>query len=232
MKDGITHTKLSQFLHDVRVDGKPLDRDLVGDVLKLTQDGVAPEGAMYGQQSFNVPAPLEATDSASWAIGAELIGGMRITDEYRLGKASLKELAGVKVELIAIVNLAIRITTQDFTVYDGLRTLKEQQAHVKAGTSKTMQSKHLQGLAVDLVPWINGKPVWDWDGCYKIAQAVDAAATHLGFANQIRWGGAWDRVLGDFGSAQDWLAYDREVIAYGKRTGKSFVDGPHFEWLV
>lgn len=176
--------------------------------------------------------PVIAIDSYEAATSTHIAyGGMSINDKFKLGAASEKELNGVKTELILITRLAIRLTTQDFTVYDGLRTLKEQQAHVKAGTSKTHNSKHLQGLAVDLVPWINGKPVWDWDGCYKIAQAFDAAATHLGYANKVRWGGAWDRMLSDFGNPDDWAAYETEVSQYHKRTGKSFVDGPHFEWV-
>lgn len=150
---------------------------------------------------------------------------------FKFSAASLAELKGVKKELVDCVKLALKLSTQDFTVFDGIRTLKEQQQHVANGTSKTMQSKHLQGLAVDLVPWIGGKLVWDWEGCYKIAMAMDAAATQLGIADKIRWGGAWDRTLADFGSLDSWKAYESEVRAYHVRTGKSFVDGPHFEWV-
>lgn len=225
--NGISHSRLARFLRDVNYNGKALDGEFVKDVIALTAGGVAPEGAKLGRQSFIVPE-TDFLNQASPALA--LIGGMRITDKYKLGKASLKELEGVHDPLVDIVKLAIRVTEQDFTVYDGLRTLKEQAAYVKAGNSKTMNSKHLQGLAVDLVPWINGKPVWDWEGCYEIAQAVDAAATHLGIADRITWGGAWDRRLSDFGSAEDWRVYHKETIDYGKRTGKSFLDGPHFEW--
>ena len=149
---------------------------------------------------------------------------------FVLGKSSLKELEGVKAELVAVVKLAIQVTTQDFTVFDGIRTLKEQQQHVANGTSQTMKSKHLDGLAVDLVPWVNGKPAWDWDRIYPIVFAVDCAATKLGFADKIRWGGAWDRVLADFGGLES--DYKKECEAYAKRhPGKDFLDGPHFEWV-
>src|SRR3546814_9111613 len=90
-----------------------------------------------------------------------------------------------------------------------------------------MKSKHLDGLAVDLVPWV-GKPVWEWDRIYPIAFAMDQAATALGLASKIRWGGAWDRVLSDFGGSID--SYRDECEAYAKRhPGKDFLDGPHFE---
>src|SRR3546814_1367694 len=86
----------------------------------------------------------------------------------------------VKPELVATVKRAIEITIQDFTVFDGIRSVKEQQQHVANGTSQTMKSKHLDGLAVDLVPWlasqsgsriesirlpspwISPPPSWDW----------------------------------------------------------------------
>lgn len=147
---------------------------------------------------------------------------------YVLGAGSLKELAGVDSRLVAVTKLAISISTQDFCVYDGIRTVKEQAAHVKAGTSQTMESKHLDGLAVDLVPWVNGGPKWDWDLIYPIALAVDEAATKLGVANLIRWGGAWDRKLSDFGGNAK--AYFNECQAYQQRhPGKDFIDGPHYE---
>src|SRR3546814_15211784 len=91
---------------------------------------------------------------------------------FILSKASLKELEGVKPELVATVKRAIEITIQDFTVFDGIRSVKEQQQHVANGTSQTMKSKHLDGLAVDLVPWV-GKPVWEWDRIYPIAFALE-----------------------------------------------------------
>lgn len=169
----------------------------------------------------------QATDGESTAAPEVVIRD----SNFKFSAASLAELKGVKQELVDCVKLALKLSTQDFTVFDGIRTLKEQQQHVANGTSKTMQSKHLQGLAVDLVPWIGGKLVWDWEGCYKIAMAMDEAATQLGIADKIRWGGAWDRTLADFGSLDSWKAYESEVRAYHARTGKSFVDGPHFEWV-
>lgn len=190
--------------------------------IALTRDGVDPEG-----QTINAESLAPATDKA-FSINA--VGNLRITDKFKLGAASLKELEGVHQGLVDVVKLAIRITTQDFTVYDGIRTVKEQANHVKNGTSKTMKSKHLEGLAVDLVPWINGRPVWDWTGCYKIAHAMDCAATHLGYADKIRWGGAWDRVLSDFGGNPD--HYEDEVQEYMRRhAGPDFLDGPHYEWV-
>jgi peptidoglycan L-alanyl-D-glutamate endopeptidase CwlK len=167
----------------------------------------------------------QATDSA-----APRPATVQRDSGFKFGASSERELVGVTPRLVGLTRLALRYSLQDFIVYDGIRTVKEQQQHVKNGTSRTMQSKHLQGLAVDLVPWINGRPVWDWDGCYKIACAMDLAATELGIADQITWGGAWDRRLSDYGG--DPSEYAKEVQLYQKRhPGPDFIDGPHFEIL-
>jgi peptidoglycan L-alanyl-D-glutamate endopeptidase CwlK len=147
------------------------------------------------------------------------------------GKSSLAELKGVKRELVECSTLALtRFSKVDFRCHDGIRTIDEQRRHFKNGTTRTMKSKHLDGLAVDLVPIIGGVLKWDWDGCYEIAWAMDQAATHMGIARHVRWGGAWDRVLADYGN--DRFAYKKEVQAYQNRhAGPDFIDGPHFEWV-
>lgn len=141
-------------------------------------------------------------------------------------------LQGVKPELAQLVQRAALDCGIDFTVTCGLRTEQAEAAAVAAGTSHTMQSKHLiqpdgTGHAVDLVPLIGGVPQWDWDGIYEITAAMHAAAVDLNIADNIRWGGCWDRRLSDFGSDTDWSAVPGQ---YHERTGLSFVDGPHFEW--
>lgn len=153
---------------------------------------------------------------------------------FRFSVKSERELVGVHPMLVECTRDALfHYATQDFAAHDGLRTTAEQRQHVANGASRTMNSKHLRqsdgfGHAVDLVPWINGGLKWDWDGCAKIAYAMDQAATRLGIADKIVWGGAWDRTLADYGSNLD--SYMEEVHAYKKRhPGPDFIDGPHFE---
>lgn len=153
---------------------------------------------------------------------------------YALGSASIAHLQGVHPQLVSCVNIAIGLSSQDFTVYEGLRTRSRQIVLVHQGFSKTMDSQHIPradglGHAVDLVPWIQGHPVWDWEGCYKIAMAMDEAATSMNIADKIRWGGAWDRRLSDFGGSVD--AYRGAVQLYQSRhVGPDFLDGPHYEY--
>jgi len=118
---------------------------------------------------------------------------------FVLGARSLARLKDVHPDLVKVVKRAIKITDTDFTVLEGVRTLAKQREYVAAGASKTMNSRHLTGHAVDLGALVNGKVRWDWPLYHKIAKAMKQAAKELGIP--IVWGGDW----------------------------RSFKDGPHFE---
>lgn len=120
---------------------------------------------------------------------------------FSLGERSKINLKGVDSRLVRIVEQAIKETTIDFTVTEGLRTPERQQQLVNDGYSQTMKSKHLTGHAVDLVALIDGKVSWDKKHYPEIARAMKKAADEQKV--KIRWGG-------DF---------------------KSFFDGPHFELI-
>lgn len=80
---------------------------------------------------------------------------------YTLSYRSIEELKGVHPELVKVVKYAIGLSTQDFRVLDGVRTKQEQLNNVVRGVSQTKNSYHLYGLAVDLVPIVNGKFIFD-----------------------------------------------------------------------
>lgn len=148
-----------------------------------------------------------------------------------LGAKSLANLTHVHPDLVAVVKAAIIASGQDFTVQEGLRTSARQRILVASGASKTLHSKHLEqpdgyGHAVDLVPWIDGTPRWEWGPIYHIAAAVRDAAVALGVS--IRWGGVWDRRLNDLPAGAE--AIKAAVSAYcARHPGPDFIDGPHFE---
>jgi peptidoglycan L-alanyl-D-glutamate endopeptidase CwlK len=119
---------------------------------------------------------------------------------YKLSNASASKLEGVHPRLAAVVKRAIELTTQDFIVVCGLRTLEEQEELYSQGRTKpgkivtwTLNSRHLPapdgfGRAVDLVPY----PI-DWSTPSKfdsIAKAMAEAAKEL--KTTIRWGADWD----------------------------------------
>ena len=106
---------------------------------------------------------------------------------YRLSNRSLQSLSGVHPDLVAVVKLAITITEQDFTVIEGIRNINRQRELYKAGKSTTMNSRHITGHAVDMVPW----PV-DWEDIERfeiMAEAMKLAAEQLDIP--IVWGGDW-----------------------------------------
>lgn len=145
---------------------------------------------------------------------------------FKLGDASISELKTVHKDLVLLVKRAFELTVQDFAVHDGTRSVLEQKNLMAAGASKTMDSRHLTGHAVDLVPYINGKLRWEWEPIYKIADVVRIAARELELP--ITWGGAWDINFTDSEALPEYLVSD--YVARLKKSGKkAFIDGPHFE---
>jgi peptidoglycan L-alanyl-D-glutamate endopeptidase CwlK len=118
---------------------------------------------------------------------------------YVLGAKSLQRLSGVHPDLVRVVKRAIKITPVDFSVIEGVRTKKRQSELFASGASKTMNSRHLTGHAVDIAPYVAGSIRWDWPLFHQIAPAMKQAAQELGV--DIVWGGDW----------------------------RTFKDGPHFE---
>lgn len=108
---------------------------------------------------------------------------------FKLGSKSLGVLYPVHPDLYACVRRAIRVSSVDFSVFDGLRSLARQKELVAQGVSWTLDSRHLTGHAVDLVPYIGGKLVWDAAACRKIYEAMLQASQELGVP--IEWGGNW-----------------------------------------
>ena len=106
---------------------------------------------------------------------------------YKLGTRSKQSLSGVHVDLVAVVKRAIEITEVDFSVIEGIRNIERQRQLVKEGKSTTLNSRHLTGHAVDMVPY----PV-DWEDLERfesMAVAMKLAAEELEIP--IVWGGDW-----------------------------------------
>lgn len=73
----------------------------------------------------------------------------------------------------------------------GRRSREEQAEHVRAGNSRTMDSHHLRGDAIDIWPVRpDGRPDADWvEGYAYVGQAMRQAAQELGV--ELTWGGDW-----------------------------------------
>lgn len=145
---------------------------------------------------------------------------------FNLGGHSEHNLRGVHPDIPRVVRRAITLTTVDFAVIEGVRTKQRQEQLFAAKATRTLNSKHLTGDAVDLAAWVGGRHSWDWPLYYEIAHAMRRAAIEESV--RIRWGGVWDRVLNDIdGDLDDAVA---DYVARQKARGmKAFLDGPHFE---
>lgn len=151
---------------------------------------------------------------------------------YHLGARSKRNLQGVHLDLVRVVTRAIELTTQDFTVLQGLRTLAEQRDNVRKGASQTMASRHLPGSdgaghAVDLGAWVDGKVDWTWERYLPIADAMRQAARE--FAIPIRYGGGWFELQYLNSKAAIAAATDAYSMSRRAAGAKPFLDGGHFE---
>lgn len=116
-----------------------------------------------------------------------------------LSVRSEKNLVGVHPDLDKVVRKAEELSELEFIVTEGLRSKERQEQLVKAGASKTMNSRHLTGHAVDLAIVVGGEVRWDWPLYSKLSNSMKEAAKQVGVP--IEWGGDWT----------------------------SFKDGPHFQ---
>ena len=111
---------------------------------------------------------------------------------FRLSKRSQGNLIGVHPDLVAVVKDAIAVTDVDFMVTEGLRSPKRQHALVVAGASRTLNSRHLTGHAIDVAAWVDGQIRWDWPLYPRIAEAFKAAAQRQKIP--LVWGGDWPKL--------------------------------------
>lgn len=117
----------------------------------------------------------------------------------RFGVRSLLRLRGIHPDLRKVMDEAIKITAQDFTILEGKRTIERQRQLLKAGATRTLRSRHLTGHAVDVGVLVKGQVRWDWPLYENIAKTIKMAAKRVGV--NIEWGGDW----------------------------RTFKDGPHFQ---
>lgn len=125
--------------------------------------------------------------------------------KFVFGKRSLTNLQGVHPDLVKVCHRALELSDIDFSVIEGLRTYQRQKELVAKGASKTLNSRHLTGHAVDIAPY----PI-DWnnrDRFIALSKFMFQAAKELNV--KIRWGGDWNE-------NGDWR-------------DEKFSDLPHFE---
>jgi peptidoglycan LD-endopeptidase CwlK len=131
---------------------------------------------------------------------------------FTFSNNSMEKLAQVHPDMVKVAMRAIELTSVDFGVIHGIRTLEEEEQAVASGHSQTMHSMHLpqpDGLshAIDIAAFPNGKISWDATYYKLIATFFKQAAQELGIP--IVWGGDWTTL-------KDWGHYELDQKVYNK----------------
>lgn len=132
-----------------------------------------------------------------------------------LNVRSRERMKGVHPDLVGVIEYAAEIAPGTFIVTEGLRTPDRQYQLYVSGASKTLNSRHLTGHAVDLAALVDGKVRWDWPLYHKLAELVREASIAKGIS--VRWGGTWK------------LLTETPGTITPAQLSRSFPDGPHYE---
>lgn len=146
---------------------------------------------------------------------------------FKLSQKSLDKLITVEPKLQSVVRRAIELTKVDFGVIEGIRTVERQEELVAKGASKTMKSKHIEGRAVDLMAYIDGRGCWELNVYDEIADAMKQAAIEADVG--LVWGAAWN-----VDDIREWEGSMEEAMNYYIDTRREqgrrpFIDAPHWQ---
>lgn len=127
-----------------------------------------------------------------------------------LNAKSTGRLEGVHPDLVKVVKRAAELCDTaglEVQITEGLRNIERQQFLYQTGKSRTMNSRHLTGHAVDIAIYMAGTLTWSFPVFKRASRLFYQAAQELGV--DIDWGGDFD---------ED-----------GRSDDEKLVDGPHFE---
>ena len=126
---------------------------------------------------------------------------------FEWGDRSVRNIQSVRKIIQLLAQKVIGVVPYDLTVLDsgGFRTPEQQNAIFKNGFSKcdgyTFKSYHQSGLAIDFVPYVDGKVTWSnktalYENAKVILQTWDSemVASGLNGGLFLHWGGFWGAV--------------------------------------
>ncbi|WP_192963081.1 M15 family metallopeptidase [Yersinia pseudotuberculosis] len=111
---------------------------------------------------------------------------MKISN-FRFSARSDNNLKGVNADLVKVVRRALELSPVDFGVIEGLRTVERQKELVATGKSQTMNSRHITGHAIDVLP--TGADWNDYKCWLPVLDAMHRAGKELGV--KLRFGITW-----------------------------------------
>ena len=124
---------------------------------------------------------------------------------FQLTPRDRTRLIGVHPHLVSVVTHAATVSPERFVVLEGMRTIERQRELFAKRATRTLNSRHLTGHAVDIAPLLDEdgdgdvEISWHWEHFHPLADLIKRVAGDLGIP--IVWGGGW----------------------------QSFPDGPHWE---
>ncbi|CNB71374.1 M15 family metallopeptidase [Yersinia pseudotuberculosis] len=131
-------------------------------------------------------------------------------NNFRFSQRSENNLKGVNADLVKVVRRALDLSSVDFGVIEGLRTVERQRELFNAVPKKTqtMNSRHITGHAIDVLP--TGADWNDYKCWLPVLDAMHLAGNELGI--KLRFGITWTDNPND--------------------KPAKFLDGPHVELQV
>lgn len=143
-------------------------------------------------------------------------------EEKIFGTRSKEKLSQCHVDLQLIAEESLKVSSMDFGVSEGHRTIEKQLEYYRTGRSKVdgikIKGKHnyQPSLAIDIYAYIPGKPklAFNISNLAYLGGVLTATAKRLlnegKITHRLRWGANWDG--------------DGEIL-----TDQRFQDMPHFE---
>lgn len=148
-------------------------------------------GGLCSHGSFVVVSKLNGIFEVTPRLERKKV--MNTTSENRLKKVHPELASRIRAVAATLAQAGINIE-----VVQGLRTFAEQDELFKQGRTKPGlvvthakggQSNHNYGLAVDVVPFVDGKPNWN------APNSVWVAIGHEGGKLGLEWGGDWKKFI-------------------------------------
>ncbi|WP_213131953.1 M15 family metallopeptidase [Citrobacter sp. FP75] len=119
--------------------------------------------------------------------------------EDSFSERSIIMLKSVHSDLAKLACKALELSIIDFGIIEGVRSIERQKQLFIEGKSKTLNSRHLSGHAIDVLAYPTTSGSWEFKYYQEISIAFKKASSMLDIP--IEWGGDW----------------------------KPFCDGPHFQ---